>query len=90
MVDWKLDKVYDTFVKPDRPIVDYNTRYTLQPGGCMQNSAVPGNTCTVKKSCNEEELFNANFIILSKITLARAEPFLSGLWIPGHAEAGTI
>ena len=27
-MDWKLEKVYDTFVKPDRPVVDYNTRFS--------------------------------------------------------------
>ena len=25
MVNWNLEGVYDTFVRPDRPIVDYNT-----------------------------------------------------------------
>ena len=26
VIDWKLNTVYDTIVKPDHPIVDYNTR----------------------------------------------------------------
>eukprot|EP00794_Sanderia_malayensis_P007732 gene7732-8572_t len=28
MVDYNMTKVYDTFVKPEKPIIDYNTRFS--------------------------------------------------------------
>ena len=32
MVNWNLEVVYDTFVMPERSIVDYNTRYFVERG----------------------------------------------------------
>ncbi|KAK3735420.1 hypothetical protein QZH41_016871, partial [Actinostola sp. cb2023] len=36
VVDWKLDKIYDTFVRPDNPILDYNTRFSGVTQECLR------------------------------------------------------
>ncbi|EDO42529.1 predicted protein [Nematostella vectensis] len=36
VVDWKLDNVYDTFVSPDNPILDYNTRFSGVTEECLR------------------------------------------------------
>ncbi|XP_031553926.1 RNA exonuclease 1 homolog [Actinia tenebrosa] len=36
VVDWKLEKIYDTFVKPDNPVLDYNTRFSGVTEECLR------------------------------------------------------
>lgn len=48
VVDPSLQVIYDTFVKPDEEVIDYNTRYALYKGFVFQ--IIEHSTCSLSFS----------------------------------------